>query len=397
MFFPIGNISENLFSLEHREGDVTILIGENGSGKSQLLSNLAKEYISSRKKVIAISNSIYDKFPESDYSKRLFLLRDRRGREKVKAAVKGALANILPGDLKRFKNISETLEFVGYDPVIGIGQLQIASDYLDKFTEEFYRENLGHPFASKYEYDELRNLIYELNHFHLERVMWLSFLDYSFEEVKQSFLLQIFKWEHFLRKTGAINEIRVYLRKDNKEINLYDASSGELNFISSLLFITTIIDDNTIVLIDEPENSLHPKWQKEFVEVLMSRFYLYQPKVFIATHSVLIVTGAEISTPTTNVYIGKEFVFTKKLNEPINIEQAFMDYFEVVTPENRFLSNHLVDLLNRLAEKRISIEVLNLELNKLSDEAYQDDQKRLFQGVRLIAQKIIEKRGNNNV
>ncbi|MBY8186655.1 ATP-binding protein [Vibrio fluvialis] len=40
--------------------------------------------------------------------------------------------------------------------------------------------------------------------------------------------------------------------------------------IYSLLFLGIIssIDDDALILIDEPEISLHPSWQQKFVEIL---------------------------------------------------------------------------------------------------------------------------------
>jgi ABC-type siderophore export system fused ATPase/permease subunit len=61
MFF----FGTDLQFLNPSEGDVSILIGENGSGKSQMLALLTKEYLGQSKKVFAISNSIHDKFPDS--------------------------------------------------------------------------------------------------------------------------------------------------------------------------------------------------------------------------------------------------------------------------------------------------------------------------------------------
>lgn len=40
----------------------SIMIGENGSGKSRLLNELARTYLASGHKVVAIANSVHDQF-----------------------------------------------------------------------------------------------------------------------------------------------------------------------------------------------------------------------------------------------------------------------------------------------------------------------------------------------
>lgn len=96
------------------------------------------------------------------------------------------------------------------------------------------------------------------------------------------------------------------LFRDYKEISLHQASSGELTLITSLIYISSVITRNAIILVDEPENSLHPKWQTEYVKNLLDLFYLYEPSIVIATHSALILNGAELNYENVNVYKGKD-------------------------------------------------------------------------------------------
>jgi predicted ATPase len=74
-----------------------------------------------------------------------------------------------------------------------------------------------------------------------------------------------------------------------------NASSGELSPISSLLFLTAEVESNSIVLIDEPENSLHPGWQRAYVDKVLAALTYRNVSVIIATHSPLLVTGALIA------------------------------------------------------------------------------------------------------
>lgn len=384
----INNIPSELLDQNPKEGEVYILIGENGSGKSYMLSRLTNEYIKQRKKVIGISNSIHDKFPDS--RKNLFLLRDRAGRQKVKRSIKNSLLNIPVDDTQRLKSASNALRHIGYDPVIGIEKLSVTPSEFDlRISDERFSSLLD-----SYEVEEIRSLLYKMASFKSESIIWLGFSNFSFLEIDRSSIIQILRWESTLKRLELLNSINLFLRKDEVTIPLYDASSGELSFVSTIIFLATTINEETAILIDEPENSLHPKWQKDYIKILLELFYLYQPKIVVATHSALIVTGSEITNPSTIVFECFKFQFTKRTYEPINIEEAFINYFNVVTPQNRYLSNLIITMLNRLAEGEMTIDNLNIRIDELERESYQPDQAKMLNGVKEIAQKIITNRNN---
>ncbi|WP_186371977.1 AAA family ATPase [Yersinia alsatica] len=76
------------------------------------------------------------------------------------------------------------------------------------------------------------------------------------------------------------------------EIELENLSSGEQNQI--VLFYDMIFNtkENSIVLIDEPEISLHVAWQKEFLDGLHKILKVnHIEKVIIATHSPQVING----------------------------------------------------------------------------------------------------------
>ena len=83
-------------------------------------------------------------------------------------------------------------------------------------------------------------------------------------------------------------------KPDNEKqaINLYDLSSGEQALLNLFIYIAGKIGSNSIICIDEPEVSLHPKWQTEFIVKLQELFDHYSGCHFIiATHSPQIVSG----------------------------------------------------------------------------------------------------------
>jgi methyltransferase-like protein len=103
---------------------------QNVSGKSTLLNNLAKYFLKNRKNVVALANSIHDKF---DVNHRNFnTLRGRSGRRQTRSTIKNALENIAESDIQRLKYASRALGYVQFDPMIGFKIDKLNSNYIIK-------------------------------------------------------------------------------------------------------------------------------------------------------------------------------------------------------------------------------------------------------------------------
>lgn len=114
-----------------------------------------------------------------------------------------------------------------------------------------------------------------------------------FDELIQH--LQIFtdilNERRFTFKTIQISKEKgfYFVTNKGKELSLTDLSSGEQHevvLLYELIFRTT---SNTLVLIDEPEISLHITWQKEFLKDLLAIIELQKMQVIVATHSPSII------------------------------------------------------------------------------------------------------------
>ncbi|WP_321854650.1 ATP-binding protein [Paraburkholderia tropica] len=79
-------------------------------------------------------------------------------------------------------------------------------------------------------------------------------------------------------------------------IDLAEASSGQQQMLCSMFGLFSELRDNSIVLIDEPELSLHPTWQMDFLHRLGSVLEQFSGcHVILATHSPLIAQSALIN------------------------------------------------------------------------------------------------------
>ncbi|MEH6917609.1 AAA family ATPase, partial [Priestia megaterium] len=81
-----------------------------------------------------------------------------------------------------------------------------------------------------------------------------------------------------------------FLNRQGQGVPLSRMSSGEVTLLYRFLPLVLEMEDNSIVLIDEPETHLHPKWIQEFIKYLVELFQDYNSHFFIATHSPIIAS-----------------------------------------------------------------------------------------------------------
>ncbi|MCA1197854.1 ATP-binding protein [Sphingomonas sp. R647] len=95
-----------------------------------------------------------------------------------------------------------------------------------------------------------------------------------------------------LRRSGFLQLRAVEVEQNGGLVtDLKRASSGQLGMATALLSLASEIQDGSLVLIDEPEISLHPEWQVKYIGLLLETFEAYEGCHFIiATHSPLVIS-----------------------------------------------------------------------------------------------------------
>jgi hypothetical protein len=74
-----------------------------------------------------------------------------------------------------------------------------------------------------------------------------------------------------------------------------DLSSGQWTWLYNFARLELELRDNSLVLIDEPENSLHPKWQQQYVGVLEKILDAHSGcHAVISTHSALLAASMSV-------------------------------------------------------------------------------------------------------
>lgn len=100
---------------------------------------------------------------------------------------------------------------------------------------------------------------------------------------------------HLLMSAGAltVSDSYSYTSEDQK-IDLSNFSSGQWHILSSLLFAAIAVEDNSLILIDEPENSLHPLWQQQYLPLLSATISSVKgTHILVATHSPLVAASLD--------------------------------------------------------------------------------------------------------
>lgn len=111
-------------------------------------------------------------------------------------------------------------------------------------------------------------------------------------------------------------------------------SSGQLTLFMGLMILASALKDNSVVLIDEPEISLHPAWQRKYCELLYKiAGYHTNCYFFVATHSPIIVSA--IDPDKSYIFnLGKEIDGFENISSQKNIEEIFASYFSTITPNS---------------------------------------------------------------
>lgn len=108
---------------------------------------------------------------------------------------------------------------------------------------------------------------------------------------KLELFTNILNERRFTYKTIQIDREKGFYFKTitGKELELTQLSSGEQHEVVLLYELIFNAKQNTLVLIDEPEISLHISWQKEFLNDLLRIIKIQNIQVVIATHSPSII------------------------------------------------------------------------------------------------------------
>lgn len=177
-----------------------------------------------------------------------------------------------------------------------------------------------------------------------------------------------------------------------KYLNISETSSGQQQMLCALFGLATSVEDDCLVLLDEPELSLHPEWQLKFVDALFELLSnVSNTHTLIATHSPLVVQrasalGADI------IQLGEGSSRRSRSTTDqtsVSIEQALVDVFHTPITDSTHVSNEIFNAIvqGETGDKSQKDAALNnlIDLQRIYNESRdQKTIKLLSEAIRLI-------------
>ena len=186
----------------------------------------------------------------------------------------------------------------------------------------------------------------------------------SYEE-----LLYIYKLKQF----NLISTVNVIFHKQGCDITSEDMSSGEFAMLSTVLSLSAAAAaPHTLVLLDEPELSLHPNWQMRLIDNLDRALKNQACHLLIATHSHMLVSDLPMkrSAVTQLEKDENDRLKATTISESTygwSAEEVLLKVFKTATDRNRYFGERIGKLLEKMGNNTISQKEVENELKELQE------------------------------
>lgn len=301
--------------------------------------------------------------------------------------------------LKNFKGLTNFLEF---EPIIKIqfttkNKIEIESLIT---TEEIIRRQLENKNLSKIFANDIRTLIRRINltsFFTSEDTFYISneqlIITLNLNETdKYETLYDDFMSILHLVELDFFEQPEILVMKNNKPFSIKEASSGEYQYISTMVNILSKIKTNSLIIMDEPETSLHPTWQYRYISQLQNIFEDFDSCHFLlATHSHFMVADIEPESSSTVILTKKDNNINVKLLEEETFgrsaEDILYNVFNLPTTRNHYIASDLDEILLAISHGEITLKIKEKVKKLQRINEYLEDTDPL----KLLIMKIVKK------
>ncbi|MEW5620691.1 AAA family ATPase [Pseudomonas putida] len=348
---PAENNSKRNYAHPPHPGKFHIITGVNGTGKSRYLRSLIKRGLREEycKRIICLSGTAYDRFPLQSDADKLKINYLYFGNK--------AKGNIL-SEKAPFRLLAQYILGEGCNGIAG----EMAGNVLEGIG---FSRKLGLRF-SKTAYKEGLRTKYNAQAPELDIIIELS-----------STLEQTYETEDRLTKilSSKASLFDLALQKNGEELTLSNLSSGERLYLLTTLALCFCVRDGTLILFDEPENSLHPHWQAKIIQDMVEIIEKMADEctTVIATHSPLIVSSAPnnisfiCNLPSELPWINSEFYGR-------NTDTVLSDQFGLNSPRSLSMATLIQECLTTLMDANENPAPFIRAANTLLDQNLKLDQ-----------------------
>lgn len=279
-------------------------------------------------------------------------------------------------DVRQRRNISALLDFIGYDHKISLSYSFVQKSKKNGNVRGVIMQQV----QRDREYANLSNeekssKVKELYDFY-KKSFFSSNIQYSFDIefdsnpfVTNNDLKNIYK----LKQYDLVNSTSVLFYKNGQQIDVEGMSSGEFAMLAMILSISAAAnDDHTLILIDEPELSLHPNWQMTFIDNLDRALKKQICHLMITTHSHMLVSDLPMNRSTVSQWEkGRDgIIVANQISENTygwSAEEVLFKVFKTATDRNRYFGERIAKLLEQMGNNTISPKDVADELKDLKE------------------------------
>jgi len=143
-----------------------------------------------------------------------------------------------------------------------------------------------------------------------------------------------------------LGDVRVQSVRSGNEFSLFDLSSGEYHMYLTMLAVGFGVEEETVLLIDEPENHLHPQWQRDLMASVFEVFSQVRSKgqIIVSTHSPLIVGSAPDGTSVVDLTYDEPL--TSLVSYGASSDELLLTNFGVGSSRNRVVVDTIQRAIN---------------------------------------------------
>lgn len=349
------------------------------------------------RRVVALTISPFDKFPvpltqpysvaPAEPSMYQYLgLRDRFGKASIETLLYRSLNSLFDtseNEALRRSNIGAVFDFLALEPTVNIiYRLRGTTTLRHAVSRGLPLNEAGMLSPSQ------RRRVEEVERSGVSEYELRALLEIAFDRARMGrietradfaaggILDDLFRRLQHIRRAGFLNLTGVEVtHKSGLPSDLRSASSGQLSMVSALVALASVISNGSLVLIDEPELSLHPEWQVKYIDLLVKTFARYRGCHFVvATHSPMVIS--ELPAHANIISLDQEKLPPARELQGQSADYLLAEAFGLPTNGNLYVKERIVEALrlvaNGKAHSRDFADTL-ADLRKFVDDLADDD------------------------